>query len=131
MEPSPEPSKSAEPPTALFVGNDLMFQSRISSACKSAGLELKLLRTPENFTPEAYQGNLPVLVIVDLGLANLDLEGLLAKLRPSLPNAKWLGYGAHVLADRLDEASNLGLDAVMTRGQFDRDMVRILHSIAN
>jgi hypothetical protein len=42
-----------------------------------------------------------------------------------------LGYGAHVLADRLDEASHLGLDAVMTRGQFDRDMVRILHSIAN
>ena len=131
MEPSPEPSKSAEPPTALFVGNDLMFQSRISSACKSAGLGFKLLRNPESFNPEAYQGNLPVLVIVDLGLANLDLEGLLAKLRPSLPNAKWLGYGAHVLADRLDEASNLGLDAVMTRGQFDRDMVRILHSIAN
>lgn len=131
MEPSPDQTKTVEPPTALFVGNDLMFQSRISSACKSAGLGLKLLRNPENFIPEAYQGNLPVLIIVDLGLANLDLEGLLAKLRPVLPNAKWLGYGAHVLADRLNEASNLGLDAVMTRGQFDRDMVRILQSIAN
>jgi hypothetical protein len=131
MEPSPEQTKITEPPVALFVGNDLMFQSRISSACKSAGLGLKLLRNPEGFSLEAYQGNLPILVIIDLGLADLDLEGLLAKIRPVLPNAKWLGYGAHVLADRLQEASNLGLDAVMTRGQFDRDMVRVLQSIAN
>jgi hypothetical protein len=61
----------------------------------------------------------------------LDLEALLAKIRPAMPQAKWLGYGAHVLADRLEDANQLGLDAVLTRGQFDRDMVRILQSVTD
>jgi DNA-binding NarL/FixJ family response regulator len=123
--------ESTEQPTALFVGNDLMFQSKIASACRSAGLALKVQRSPESFNPENYQDNLPILVIVDLGLANLDLEALLAKIRPAMPLAKWLGYGAHVLADRLEDANQLGLDAVLTRGQFDRDMVRILQSVTD
>jgi hypothetical protein len=36
-----------------------------------------------------------------------------------------------VLADRLEDANQLGLDAVLTRGQFDRDMVRILQSVTD
>ena len=72
----------------------------------------------------------PRLIVVDLGLANLDLAEVLASGRQIWPTAKWLGYGAHVQAERLDLATELGLDVVLTRGQFDRDMVRVLQGFA-
>jgi DNA-binding NarL/FixJ family response regulator len=72
----------------------------------------------------------PRLIVVDLGLANLDLAEVLASGRQIWPTTKWLGYGAHVQADRLDSATELGLDMVLTRGQFDRDMVRVLQGFA-
>jgi DNA-binding NarL/FixJ family response regulator len=118
-----------EQPTVLFVGNDLMFQSKISSACKQAGVTLKVLRNAQAFSPESLGESLPKMIIVDLGLASLDLAGLLPRVREVSPQSKWLGYGSHVFADQLDAASELGLDTVMTRGQFDRDMVRVLQSI--
>lgn len=122
-------STPVEMPSILFLGNDLMFQSKISAACTAAGLKLKVQRNPNALSPESFGSSVPVLVLVDLGLANLDLHNLVPSLRTALPSAKLLGYGAHVLADRLDEAGQLGFDAVLTRGQFDRDMVNIFQSI--
>jgi DNA-binding NarL/FixJ family response regulator len=115
----------------FYFGNDLMFQSKIASACKAAGLGIKVFRNPHNLADDWLDGAKPNLIIVDLGLANLDLAQLYPSLRSLLPDTRWLGYGAHVLADRLEQASSLGLDAVLTRGQFERDIVRILQSIAN
>lgn len=123
-------SSPAAVPSVLFLGNDLMFQSKISAACTAAGLKLIMQRNPKALAFEFPGVGTPTLVIVDLGLPNLDLASLVPSLRAGLPSAKLLGYGAHVLADRLDEADQSGFDAVVTRGQFDRDMSKILQSIA-
>jgi hypothetical protein len=109
--------------TVLYFGNDLMFQSKISSACKATGLAIKVFRNPHSLAADWLSGALPILII-------LDLAQLYPSIRSQLPDTRWLGYGAHVLADRLEQASQIGLDAVLTRGQFERDMVRILQSIA-
>jgi hypothetical protein len=116
--------------SVLFIGNDLMFQSRISSACRQLGLPLEVIRNPQSLggdPPSDSAG--PSLIVVDLGLVNLDLAEVLTSGRKVWPTSKWLGYGAHVQADRLDMATELGLDRVMTRGQFDRDMVRVLQGL--
>jgi DNA-binding NarL/FixJ family response regulator len=117
--------------SVLFIGNDLMFQSRISSACRQLGLPLEVIRNPQSLgghPPSESSG--PSLIVVDLGLVNLDLAEVLTSGRKVWPTSKWLGYGAHVQADRLDMATELGLDVVLTRGQFDRDMVRVLQGFA-
>ena len=131
--------------SVLFIGNDLMFQSKISSACRQAGMTLGVIRNPKVLSGASISGasisgasisgkaddpGVPRLIVVDLGLANLDLAEVLATGRRIWPTAKWLGYGAHVQADRLDSATELGLDVVLTRGQFDRDMVRVLQGFA-
>ena len=141
--------------SVLFIGNDLMFQSKISSACRQAGMTLGVIRNPKalggasingasingasingasvsgaSISGKADDPGVPRLIVVDLGLANLDLAEVLASGRQIWPTAKWLGYGAHVQADRLDSATELGLDVVLTRGQFDRDMVRVLQGFA-
>jgi DNA-binding NarL/FixJ family response regulator len=131
MEPS-KPQESAGQAGVLFIGNDLMFQSKISSACRQSGMSLGVIRNPKDLGGASISGasisGTPRLIVVDLGLANLDLAEVLASGRQIWPTAKWLGYGAHVQAERLDVAKELGLDVVLTRGQFDRDMVRVLQA---
>ncbi|MFM8570796.1 MAG: hypothetical protein ACKOAU_04285 [Pirellula sp.] len=129
MENTSDTSKSCETTHLVLVANDLMFQSKISAACKSAGVSLQVLRKPQIFASDFDWKHQPSVVIVDLGLADLDLDSFYAQVRAALPTAKVLCYGAHVLADRLEQASALGLDAVLTRGQFDRDMLRIIQSV--
>jgi len=133
MEPS-KPQEGAGQAGVLFIGNDLMFQSKISSACRQSGMSLGVIRNPKDLGGASISGapisGAPRLIVVDLGLANLDLAEVLASGRQIWPTAKWLGYGAHVQADRLDVAKELGLDVVLTRGQFDRDMVRVLQAFA-
>lgn len=129
MNESTDPSTHDIPKWAVFVGNDLMFQSKISSACQVAGLSLKVLRNPQASISETLGQIEPAIFIVDLGLANLDLGQFLMSGKERYPGSLWLGFGAHVLAERLEEASQLGFDLVVTRGQFDRDMNRILQSI--
>lgn len=131
---SSKPQESAGQAGVLFIGNDLMFQSKISSACRQSGMSLGVIRNPKVLggasTSGASISGTPRLIVVDLGLANLDLAEVLASGRQIWPTAKWLGYGAHVQAERLDLATELGLDVVLTRGQFDRDMVRVLQGFA-
>jgi DNA-binding NarL/FixJ family response regulator len=138
MEPS-KPQEGAGQASVLFIGNDLMFQSKISSACRQSGMSLGVIRNPKVLGGASISGasisaadepGVPRLIVVDLGLANLDLAEVLASGRQIWPTTKWLGYGAHVQADRLDSATELGLDVVLTRGQFDRDMVRVLQGFA-
>ena len=133
MEPS-KPQEGAGQAGVLFIGNDLMFQSKISSACRQSGMSLGVIRNPKDLGGASISGasisGAPRLIVVDLGLANLDLAEVLASGRQIWPTAKWLGYGAHVQAERLDLATELGLDVVLTRGQFDRDMVRVLQGFA-
>lgn len=139
MEPNKQQEATAQA-SVLFIGNDLMFQSKISSACRQAGMSLGVIRNPKvlgdvsisgvSAGGSAVEAGVPRLIVVDLGLANLDLAEVLASGRQIWPTTKWLGYGAHVQADRLDSATELGLDVVLTRGQFDRDMVRVLEGFA-
>ena len=131
---SSKPQESAGQAGVLFIGNDLMFQSKISSACRQSGMSLGVIRNPKDLGGASISGasisGAPRLIVLDLGLANLDLAEVLASGQQIWPTAKWLGYGAHVQADRLDVAKELGLDVVLTRGQFDRDMVRVLQGFA-
>lgn len=144
MEPNKQQERTGQA-SVLFIGNDLMFQSKISSACRQAGMSLGVIRNPKVLGDVSISGasisgasmggstdeaGVPRLIVVDLGLANLDLAEVLASGRQIWPTTKWLGYGAHVQADRLDSATELGLDVVLTRGQFDRDMVRVLEGFA-
>lgn len=149
MEPNKQQASTGQA-SVLFIGNDLMFQSKISSACRQAGMSLGVIRNPkvlggasisgastsgasisgDSTGGSADEAGVPRLIVVDLGLANLDLAEVLASGRQIWPTTKWLGYGAHVQADRLDSATELGLDVVLTRGQFDRDLVRVLQGFA-
>jgi hypothetical protein len=114
----------------IFVGNDLMFQSRIGAVAKNAGLKLIAIRDPHQLSEKLAElietQSIIRYVVVDLGMPTIDLPQLAKTTLNLAPSTHLLGYGAHVLKDTLELASNSGFHSVFTRGQFDRDMTNIL-----
>lgn len=114
----------------VFVGNDLMFQSRIGAVARNAGLKLIAIRDP-NHIPQKLAELIDTqstirYVVVDLGMQALDLLQTAKSVLDLAPTTQLIGYGAHVLKDSLELAANSGFHCVFTRGQFDRDMANIL-----
>lgn len=113
-------------PSVVFLGNDLMFQSRIGSVVRSSGFRFLAIRDVSKLSEGLSNETQVKWVLVDLGMAGLKLPELPGLVRTSVPGARLLGYGAHVQKDVLDVAVESGFDLVLTRGQFDRDMAEIL-----
>lgn len=114
----------------VFVGNDLMFQSRIGAVARNAELKLIAIRDP-NHIPQKLAELIDTqstirYVVVDLGMQALDLLQTAKSVLDLAPTTQLIGYGAHVLKDTLELAANSGFHCVFTRGQFDRDMANIL-----
>lgn len=114
----------------VFIGNDLMFQSRIGAVARNAGLKLIAIRDPHQLAMKLNElvetKSIIRYVVVDLGMPSVDLPLLAKTILDLAPTTQLLGYGAHVLKDTLELAAISGFHSVFTRGQFDRDMTNIL-----
>lgn len=110
----------------VLLTNDLMFQSRISGAVKNAGKVLVVDRTVERVVQRSEQPNEVTLVLIDLTLESLQLAEAIPQLKLAFGSARVLAFGPHVDVERLSEAHESGADAVLTRGQFDRDLMSIV-----
>lgn len=114
--------------TIVLFTNDLMFQSRIAAAVRNAGGELMVARSLESL-PSRLADREPLMIVFDLSFAGIDLPATTAAMRERFPDAKQLAYGPHVDVERLQQATVLGIDEVLTRGQFDRGMTTIFSNI--
>lgn len=112
--------------TIVLFTNDLMFQSRIASVVRSLGSDLIVTRSIEALKDKLPPSTQPSLAVFDLSFRGLDLESTIPQLRMDYPATKLIAYGPHVDVERLQQATDLGVDEVMTRGQFDRNMASIL-----
>jgi DNA-binding NtrC family response regulator len=109
---------------ALFT-NDLMFQSRISQAVRSDGNQLLVARSLDQLKERLGEQPLHS-AILDLSFRSLDVGATLAALKATYPSMVSIAYGPHVDVDALQGAREAGVDHVLTRGQFDRDMAQWL-----
>lgn len=119
--------------TIVLFTNDLMFQSRIASVVRAAGHSLVVARNVESLQQQvlqqpSLQESSPGIIVLDLAFRGLDLEGVVALARERYPSAKLVAYGPHVDVEGLQRAAALGIDEVLTRGQFDRNMATVLCS---
>lgn len=109
----------------LFT-NDLMFQSRVGATVRAAGNELIVVRSIDMLRERCTDATSPAWIVFDLSFRNLDLGSTVSTIQAEYPNAQTLAYGAHVDIEALEHARQLGIQHVLTRGQFDRDMARWL-----
>jgi DNA-binding NarL/FixJ family response regulator len=114
--------------TALFLSSDLMFSSRVVGAAKALGAEVQLVADPFAL-PEKIEADCR-LVIIDLSLDGLKLPAAVRAIRSAAPQARVIAYGAHVDEAALADASDAGCDAVLTRGQFNKQYVELLRAAA-
>ena len=95
-----------------------MFVSKITATARAAGIELTLLRNPDQLQSQSADR-----LIVDLALPG------------SIPAARrWreatgrpvIAFVAHTDATAIADARAAGLDRVLTRGQFTEDLPQLL-----
>jgi len=110
----------------LLLSSDLMFQSRISSVARTVGKPCVVDRSVAKLIERVTDPEAVLLVLVDLTLRSVDLALEIPLLHQSFSNCKVLAYGPHVDVERLSLAEESGADAVVTRGQMDRDLVEII-----
>ena len=89
-----------------------MFSSRLTGAAQTLGVPLQLVASQASLasklTPDCR------LVLIDLGLPNLDLPSAIVAVRAMAPTATVLAFGAHVDEAALSAAKSAGCDTVLT-----------------
>ena len=107
--------------------DDLMFSSRISTAAKALGVEVKFARSPEAIVA-AVKATSARLVILDLNSAKVQPLAAMAALKadPALAAVHTVGFVSHVQADLIAQAREAGVDQVLARSAFVTQLAELL-----
>jgi CheY-like chemotaxis protein len=114
--------------TAYYLTADLFFSSRVAGAAQRVGTELKVVGTLSALLEAAEKGGECSLVVIDLTLPAIDVSHAVSAIKQRCPSTRIVAYGPHVQEARLAAATEAGCDEVLTRGQFDREMERVLQA---
>jgi CheY-like chemotaxis protein len=110
----------------VLLTQDLMIGARVEGATRQLGLTMQNVSEQQAAISAAEDTACQVL-LVDLRTPGLDITALVQAIRtahnPSLPI---VACGPHVHEANLAAATAAGCDAVITRGQLDREISAIL-----
>ena len=105
--------------------NDLMLSSQAANMARRQGVEYAHGATL-NSVFEAPETAKVALILWDLGCQSESLAQAVGQLHAMAPPARVVAYAPHVHEDRLAAARAAGCDEVLSRGQFSRELARLL-----
>lgn len=103
----------------LYLTNDLMFSSKVTSLARERGWPLDMVMSPTALDERLAEGP-AALAIVDLTWPASDLGELVRRIRQSSAGALIVAYGPHVDRSTLESAQQAGCDHVFSRGEFSQ-----------
>jgi DNA-binding NarL/FixJ family response regulator len=106
--------------------SDLLFDSRIAATARLAGVEARVLRSMDQCPPDEALGDG---VILDLNLPG-DPLSFARELKRRRPDARIVGFLAHVQVELADRARAAGLDEVLPRSEFVKRLPELLRQLA-
>ena len=110
----------------LVVGQNMFFLPRIQNAADALGYTVRQARTESDFW-ERYQDTKTILVLVDLEGDEETwpkvVEGLKKK---AAADVRVVAFGPHSDEAGMAKAIELGCDQVVSKGEFSRDLPKIL-----
>ena len=112
----------------VFLSSDMTFSSRVLGAAATLGVACKVAAVPAQLAGAVAADCR--LVLVDLGLAGLDLSAAVAAVRGAAPDAKIVAFGPHVDEALLASAKAAGCDVVLPRSQFQKQYAELLRGAA-
>ena len=118
---------SASEKNLLLVADDLFFSSRIENAAKALGAKLTKVRKLEELRGR-IERTPPGLVIMDLASKTIDAERAFAEIRSSAGGGGifCVGYLPHVERELAEGFRKRGVDMVIARSKFSREMRDII-----
>ncbi|MGI9430051.1 MAG: hypothetical protein ACR2NM_15435 [Bythopirellula sp.] len=109
----------------VLLTQDLMIGARVEGVARQLGLSMRNVAQPQAAIAAAEDKDCRLLLI-DLRTPGLDIADLVQAIRaargPALPI---VASGPHVHEANLAAATAAGCDAVITRGQLDRELPAI------
>jgi DNA-binding NarL/FixJ family response regulator len=106
-----------------------MATSWVRGAAARRGCSLEVVSTSEALVASAERDGTR-LAIVDLGLAGLDVTEVVGRLKALAAPPAVVAFGPHVHLARLQAASAAGCDEVVSRGEFNASVERLLERFA-
>ena len=114
----------------LVVATNLFFLPRVQNMAAPSGCETRQVMTVDRLHEEMAEGE-TVLVLVDLE-ADPEFWGEVVKavLESGASRPQVVGYGGHTNTAMLQRAEKVGCDLVLTKGQFSRDLGKLIGEAA-
>jgi CheY-like chemotaxis protein len=112
--------------TIVLVGQNLFFLGRVEAQAEPLGYEVQWATTQSDFL-EKYASRRPALILVDLEGDESIWTSVLEGINHQEPEgARVIAFGPHEDVDMLERARHLGCDLVLNKGEFNRDLPKIL-----
>ena len=118
----------SENDSILIISQNLFFLPRVQNVAEPLGCDVRQIRTEAEYV-EAFEQQAPALVLVDLEGDPDTWHGIVENTR-SKPDVKTriIAYGPHSDTEGFAKATALGCDAVLSKGQFTRDLPKIIET---
>ena len=113
--------------TICVVADDVFFSSKIENTAKNLDIDIVKVKNREEL-PEKIEEKTIDLVIIDLASRKIDVEKVFAELKNSKKHGKvfCIGYLPHVERELADKFRKKGVDLVIPRSKFSREMSIII-----
>ncbi len=111
----------------VFLTKDLFFIPVLQSAGDRHGIVVTAILSLDSPKALAIETKEVTTCVIDLSSTEVsELVPLLERLRSSFPPARVVAFGPHVQIDRLGAAAEAGCDQVLTRGQLNSQIDRLI-----
>ena len=113
--------------TICIVADDMFFSSKIENAARGLDIGVIKVKSRDEFLSK-IEGKTLDLVIIDLASRKIDSEKVFAELKNSKKHAKvfCIGYLPHVERELADKFKGKGVDLVIARSKFSREMIMVI-----
>jgi CheY-like chemotaxis protein len=110
----------------LLVGQNLFFLGRVENLAEPLGYEVQRATTESAFW-DTYGSGQVALILVDLeGDESIWSKVLGGIHQQEAERVKVVGFGPHENVTTLERARDLGCDLVLNKGEFNRDLPKII-----
>ena len=109
----------------VLLTTNLLFSTMVTGTASALGQRVAVASNVAEAV-ELCRAIPPAYVIIDLGMAEIEIEAAVARLREAAGPIATIAYGSHVDKARLDAARAAGCDEVMPRSRFSAELPDLL-----
>ncbi len=109
----------------VLLTTNLLFSTMVTGTASALGQQVAVAADVAEAV-ELCRARPAAYVIIDLGMAEIEIEEAVARLREAAGSVPIIAYGSHVDKVRLDAARAAGCNDVMPRSRFSAELPALL-----